>query len=433
MDQKQNIAPASGKLGVLLPGMGAVATTCIAGVELVRMGLAVPVGSITQLGRIRSGSSIKPVIKICELLPLASLSDLVFGGWDAFPDDCYTAALKAGVLEPAHLNMVSEVLRDIRPMTAVFDPNYVPGLSGVTHVKSAKSKADLACRLMEDIRRFQSDNRLSRVVMVWCGSTELFVQRVAVHNGIDEFEDGLRRNDPDIAPSMIYAYAALKCSVPFINATPNLSVDIPALLELAEADRIPIAGKDLKTGQSLIKTVLASGLKMRLLGIRGWFSTNILGNRDGEVLSHPMAFKTKELTKLSALQQILQPDVYPELYHDLHHMVRINYYPPRGDNKESWDSIDITGWLNYPMQIKVNFLCRDSILAAPLVLDLALFIDVAERAGLRGVQDWLSIYFKSPMCAPGIDQEDDLWVQLAKMESTLRLLSREEAEAETRA
>ena len=425
MDQKKNIAPASGKLGVLLPGMGAVATTCIAGVELVRRGLGVPVGSVTQLGRIRSGSSTKRVIKICDLLPLANLSDLVFGGWDIFPDDCYTAAIKAGVLEAAHLDMVSKVLRDIRPMTAVFDSTYVPELSGAPHVKSGKSKADLACQLVEDIKRFQSDNGLSRVVMIWCGSTELFAERVPIHQGIEEFEDGLRKNDPAIAPSMIYAYAALKCGVPFVNATPNLSVDIPALLELAEADGIPIAGKDLKTGQSLIKTVLASGLKMRLLGMRGWFSTNILGNRDGEVLSNPMAFKAKELTKLSALQQILQPDLYPELYHDLHHMVRINYYPPRGDNKESWDSIDITGWLNYPMQIKVNFLCRDSILAAPLVLDLALFIDLAQRAELKGVQDWLSIYFKSPMCAPGIEQENDLWVQLAKMESTIRLLSRD--------
>jgi myo-inositol-1-phosphate synthase len=426
MDQKKDIAPASGRLGVLLPGMGAVATTCIAGVELVRRGQGVPVGSITQLGRIRSKKcATQRVIKIHELVPLANLSDLVFGGWDVFPDDCYTAAFKAGVLDAAHLDSVKNFLQDIRPMSAVFDPIYVPGLHSGTNVKSAKSKAELAQRLMEDIERFRSENRVDRVVMIWCGSTEVFLERAPVHQEIQEFEDGLRKNDAAIAPSMIYAYAALKCGVPFVNGAPNLSVDIPALLELAQAKGIPIAGKDLKTGQSLIKTVLASGLKTRLLGMRGWFSTNILGNRDGEVLSDSMSFKAKEVSKLSALQQILQPDLYPELYHDLHHMVRINYYPPRGDHKESWDSIDITGWLNYPMQIKVNFLCRDSILAAPLVLDLALFIDLAHRAELKGVQDWLSLYFKSPMCAPGIDQENDLFIQLTRMESTLRLLSKE--------
>jgi myo-inositol-1-phosphate synthase len=310
-------------------------------------------------------------------------------------------------------------------MSAVFDPVYVPALHGGTNVKSAKNKADLAQCLMEDIERFRNDNRVDRLVMIWCGSTELFMERAPVHEELDKFEDGLRKNEPAIAPSMIYAYAALKCRVPFVNGTPNLSVDIPALAELALANGIPIAGKDFKTGQSLIKTALASGLKTRLLGMRGWFSTNILGNRDGEALRDPMSFKAKEVTKLSALQQILQPDLYPELYHDLHHMVRINYYPPRGDNKESWDSIDITGWLNYPMQIKVNFLCRDSILAAPLVLDLALFIDLAQRAGMQGIQDWLSLYFKSPMCAPGVAPQSDLFAQMMRLENTLRLLMNE--------
>lgn len=411
---------------MLLPGMGAVATTCIAGVELVRRGLGVPVGSVTQLGRIRLGNNTtQRVVKIRDFVPLASLSDLVFGGWDVFPDDCYVAALKAGALEKIHLDSVMNFLQEIRPMPAVFDPAYVPGLRAGANIKSTKSKFDLAQRLMEDIERFRSESRVDRVVMVWCGSTEIFMERAAVHQEIKEFEQGLRTNDPEIAPSMIYAYAALKCHVPFVNAAPNLSVDLPALVQLAETNGIPVAGKDLKTGQSLIKTVLASGIKTRLLGLTGWFSSNILGNRDGEVLNDPMSFKAKEVTKLAALQQILEPELYPELYHDLHHMVRINYYPPRGDNKESWDSIDITGWLNYPMQIKVNFLCRDSILAAPLVLDLALFIDLAQRAGMRGLQDWLSVYFKNPMCAPGCEPENDLFAQLMKLENRLRLLMNE--------
>jgi myo-inositol-1-phosphate synthase len=427
MKREKQIAPASGRLGVLLPGMGAVATTCIAGVELVRRGLAVPVGSTTQLGMIRLGKgAAQRVLKIRDFVPLASLSDLVFAGWDVFPDDCHTAALKARVLENAHLNLVKDFLQKIRPMPAVFDPAYVPRLRGGTNVKSAKSKLDLAQCLIEDIERFRSDSRVDRVVMIWCGSTEVFMERAEVHQGIEEFEAGLRTNDPAIAPSMIYAYAALKCHVPFVNGTANLSVDIPALVQLAEADGLPIAGKDLKTGQSLVKTVLAPGLKARLLGLRGWFSSNILGNRDGEVLDDPMSFKTKEVSKLSVLAQILQPELYPELYGDFHHMVRINYYPPRGDNKESWDNIDITGWLNYSMQIKVDFLCRDSILAAPLILDLALFIDLAHRAEMKGIQDWLSFYFKSPMCAPAVHPENDLFIQLARMESTLRFLMDQE-------
>ncbi len=385
-----------------------------------------PVGSMTQLGRIRLGNdTTQRVLKIRDFVPLASLSDLVFGGWDVFPDDCYAAALKAGALEKIHLDSVRNYLEEIRPMPAVFDPAYVPGLRAGANIKSAKSKFDLAQCLMEDIERFRSESRVDRVVMVWCGSTEIFMERTAVHQEIKEFEEGLRTNDPGIAPSMIYAYAALKCHIPFVNGAPNLSVDLPALVQLAETNGVPVAGKDLKTGQSLIKTVLASGIKTRLLGLRGWFSSNILGNRDGEVLNDPMSFKAKEVTKLAALQQILEPELYPELYHDLHHMVRINYYPPRGDNKESWDSIDITGWLNYPMQIKVNFLCRDSILAAPLVLDLALYIDLAQRAGMQGIQDWLSVYFKSPMCAPDFEPENDLFAQLMRLENRLRLLMNE--------
>jgi len=427
MKREKEIAPALGRLGVLLPGMGAVATTCIAGVELVRRGLGVPVGSTTQLGTIRLGKgAAQRVLKIRDFVPLASLSDLVFAGWDVFPDDCYTAALKARVLENAHLDLVKDFLQKIRPMPAVFDPAYVPRLHGGTNIKSAKSKMDLAQRLIEDIEHFRSDSRVDRVVMIWCGSTEVFMERAEAHQGIEEFEAGLRTNDPAIAPSMIYAYAALQCHVPFVNATPNLSVDIPALVQLSEANGVPVAGKDLKTGQSVIKTVLAPGLKARLLGLRGWFSSNILGNRDGEVLEDQMSFKTKEASKLSALKQILQPELYPELYGEVHHTVRINYYPPRGDSKESWDNIDITGWLNYSMQIKVNFLCRDSILAAPLVLDLALFIDLAHRAEMKGIQDWLSFYFKSPMCDPAVDQENDLFFQLARMKSTLRFLMNEQ-------
>jgi len=412
---------------VLLPGMGAVATTFIAGVELVRRGLGVPVGSTAELGTIRLGkAAAQRVVRIRDLVPLASLSDLVFGGWDVFPDDCYTAALKARVLEHAHLESVKDFLQEIRPMPAVFDPAYVPRLRGGTNIKSAKSKMDLAQSLMDDIERFRSESRIDRAVMIWCGSTEIFMERAEVHQGIDVFEAGLRTSDPAIASSMIYAYAALKCHVPFVNATANLCVDIPALVQLAEANRIPVAGKDLKTGQTLIKTVLAPALKARLLGLRGWFSSNILGNRDGEVLDDPMSFKTKEVSKLSALEHILQPELYPELYGDFHHTVRIDYYPPRGDNKESWDNIDITGWLNYAMQIKIDFLGRDSILAAPLVLDLALFIDLAQRAEMKGIQDWLSYYFKCPMSAPTFEPENDLFLQLAKLKSTLRVLMNEE-------
>jgi myo-inositol-1-phosphate synthase len=421
--REKAVSPPLGKLGVLLPGMGAVATTFIAGVELVRRGLGVPVGSTTQLGTINlEEGQIQGVSKIRDVVPLAALSDLEFGGWDIFPDDCHTAALKAQVLEKEHLDVVRAFLQKIRPMPAVFDPFYVPALPGSTNVKHAKTKMDLAQQLVEDIYRFRDNNDIERVVMIFCGSTEISINKVPVHLEIKNFEDGLRANDPAIAPSMIYAYAALKCDAPFVNATCNRSVDIPALLQLAEERGIPIAGSDLKTGQTFIKTVLAPALKARLLGLRGWFSSNLLGNRDGEVLDNPLSFKAKEASKLSVLSQVLQPELYPELYGEYHHSVRINYYPPRGDNKESWDNIDIMGWLNYPMQLKVNFLCRDSILAAPLVLDLALFIDLAQRAGLGGIQEWLSFYFKNPLAAPNCSPENDAFVQLASLKNELRLM-----------
>jgi myo-inositol-1-phosphate synthase len=429
MKRGKKIPAGSGKLGVLLPGMGAVATTCIAGVELVRRGLGVPVGSITQLGTIRSGKgAAQRVSKIRDVVPLARLSDLVFGGWDVFPDDCYEATLKSRVLEDAHRESVKGFLQKIRPMSAVFDPAYVPTLRGGTNIKSAASKMDLAQSLIEDIERFGAESGVERLVMVWCGSTEIWIERARTHQGIEEFETGLRTNDPAIAPSMVYAYAALKCHVPFVNATPNLCIEIPALLQLAEANEVPVAGKDLKTGQTLIKTVLAPGLTARLLGLRGWFSTNMLGNRDGEVLNDPRTFKTKELAKLSVLEHIVEPELYPELYSDFHHAVRINYYPPRGDNKESWDSIDLTGWLNYPMQIKINFQCRDSILAAPLVLDLLLLIDLAHRAEMKGNQDWLSFYFKDPTSSPAAYPENNLFTQQVKMNEMLKLLMTEEGD-----
>jgi len=420
MKHGKEIGSSSGKLGVLLPGLGAVATTFIAGVDLIRRGFSVPIGSTTQLGKIRFREGAEDrTLRIRDFVPLSRLSDLVFAGWDVFPDDCYDAARKAAVLEEAHLNQVKEFLQSIRPMPAVFDPDYVPRLRGGTNIKQAQTKMDLAERLVEDIQEFCVDNSVERAVMVWCASTEVFVDQAAAHMDLDGFEIGLQNNDAAITPSMIYAYAALKCNVPFVNATPNLTIDVPALQQLARANCVPIAGRDLKTGQSLVKTVLAPGLKARLLGVSGWFSTNILGNRDGEVLEDPMSFKTKEVSKLSVLEKILDANIYPELYSSIEHIVRINYYGPRGDNKESWDNIDIMGWLNYPMQIKINFLCRDAILAAPLVLDLALLMDLAQRAEMKGPQDWLSFYFKTPMCATAGDRENDLFAQMAKMEGSL--------------
>ena len=415
-----------GKLGVLLPGMGAVATTFIAGVEAVRRKLGLPIGSLTQMGTIRLGKRTeKRVPTIQQFVPLASLDDLVFGGWDIRDENCYETACHGGVLERHLLEQVRGFLEGLRPMPAVFDQNYVRRLNG-THVKQGQTKWELAQMLQEDIENFRTRTGVSRTVMVWCGSTEIFLKPQEVHQNLENFEGGLKENHPAIAPSMIYAYAALKMGVPFANGAPNLTVDIPALVELAKQNSLPIAGKDFKTGQTLMKTIIAPGLKARLIGLSGWFSTNILGNRDGEVLDDPESFKTKEESKLSVLEHILQPSLYPDLYKDFTHLVRINYYPPRGDNKEGWDNIDIFGWLGYPMQIKIDFLCRDSILAAPIVLDLVLFMDLAQRAGMRGIQEWLSFYFKSPMCAPAVYPEHDLFIQLMKLKNTLRYLRGEE-------
>jgi len=414
------IAPAKGKLGILIPGMGAVATTFMAGVEAVRKGHGEPIGSLTQLATVRLGNRTDnrtPLIK--DFVPLAKLNQLVFGGWDIFEDDAYAAAQHASVLDARLLEKVKPALKKIRPMKAVFDANYVKRIHG-PNVKTKGSHAAKAEALMDDIKTFKKTNGCDRLVMIWCGSTEVFHQPAAVHQTMASFEKGLAKNDPEIAPSQIYAYAALKSGVPFANGAPNLTHDIPALLNLARDRHLPVCGKDFKTGQTYMKTLLAPGLKARMLGCRGWFSTNILGNRDGEVLEDPGSFKSKEETKLSVLDQILQPQLYPQLYKDLYHAVKINYYPPRGDEKEGWDNIDIFGWLGYPMQIKIDFLCRDSILAAPIVLDLVLFLDLAQRAGLRGIQEWLSFYFKAPMTAPGLYPEHDIFIQLMKLKNTLR-------------
>jgi len=420
------IAPAKGKLGILLVGLGAVSTTVIAGVHAIRKKLAPPVGSLTEMGTIRLGKRTdgrSPRIR--EFVDLAVLDDIVFGGWDIFQEDCYAAARTAGVLEPSLLDQVRPELEAVKPMPAVFDQHYVKRLDG-PNVKKGTSKKELAEQVIADIRRFKKDNNCDRLVMVWCGSTEIYMTETAVHQSIESLEKGLELNDPSIPPSMIYAYAAIKEGIPYANGAPNLSADIPALMELAAQTKAPIAGKDLKTGQTLIKTIIAPGLKARLLGVNGWYSTNILGNRDGEVLDDPESFKAKEETKKSVLDYIFQPALYPGLYDKVHHVVRINYYPPRGDNKEGWDNIDIFGWLGYPMQLKINFLCRDSILAAPIVLDTAIFLDLAKRAGMAGIQEWLSFYFKSPMHAPGLYPEHDLFIQLIKLKNTLRYLKGEE-------
>ena len=426
MKNPVEIAPAQGKLGVLLVGLGAVSTTFIAGVLAIRRGLAAPIGSLTQMGAIRLGQRTEgrsPRIK--DFVPLALLDDLVFGAWDIFEENCYEAARTAGVLERPALEQIRPELEAIRPWPAVFDQRYVKRLEG-RNVKQAANKRELAEQVRADIRRFKESHHLARLVMIWCGSTEVFMTESAVHASLPLFEQALQSNDPLIPSSMVYAYAALKEGIPFGNAAPNLTVDIPALLDLASQTRTAVAGKDLKTGQTLIKTIVAPGLKARLIGVSGWYSTNILGNRDGEVLDDPESFKTKEESKKSVLDYMLQPDLYPELYSNLYHLVRINYYPPRGDNKEGWDNIDLVGWLGYPMQLKINFLCRDSILAAPIVLDLVLFLDLAKRAGLGGIQEWLSFYFKSPMHAAGLYPEHDLFIQLMKLKNTLRYLRGEE-------
>ena len=422
----QKIDEPKGKLGVLLPGMGAVATTFIAGVEAVKKDDARPFGSLTQMGTIRLGKRTeKRVPLIRDFVPLANLNDLVFGGWDIHGETCYETAIRSGVLGPEILGKVQPQLESLKPWKAVFDKKYVSRLKG-NQVKKGKNKYELALQLIEDIRDFKRQNKVDRLVMLWCGSTERYLQPGDVHSSLSRFEKGLKSSAPEIAPSMVYAYAALSMGIPFANGAPNLTVDVPAMVELAHQNKVPICGKDFKTGQTFMKTLIAPGLKSRLLGLSGWFSTNILGNRDGEVLDEPMNFKTKEESKLSVLEHILQPELYPELYGHFDHMVRINYYPPRGDNKEGWDNIDIFGWLGYPMQIKVNFLCRDSILAAPLCLDLVLFMDLAQRATMHGIQEWLSFYFKSPQCAPQLYPEHDLFIQLMKLKNTLRYLRGED-------
>ncbi|CAN5711715.1 inositol-3-phosphate synthase [soil metagenome] len=415
-----HVKKAEGKLGILIPGLGAVATTMIAGVESIKKGYAQPIGALTQMGRLRLGKRTEnryPLIK--DFVSLASLDNIVFGGWDVYSDNVYEAAMNAKVLEPALLNSIKDELQALKPMKAVFDRDYVKNLDG-TYIKEAATKFDLTKAVMDDIENFQEANDCARVVIVWCGSTEKYIECSDVHESLEAFEEGLHNNDTRISPSMIYAYAALKLGVPFANGAPNLTIDIPALTELARLTGTPIAGKDFKTGQTLMKTIVAPGLQARALGVRGWFSTNILGNRDGLVLDDPDNFKTKEVSKLSVLEEILQPDINPELYGELYHKVRINYYPPHGDNKESWDNIDIFGWLGYSMQIKINFLCRDSILAAPIVLDLALFMDLAKRAEMSGIQEWLSFYFKSPQTLPGLAPMHDIFKQLIKLQNTLR-------------
>ncbi|MGK7312156.1 MAG: inositol-3-phosphate synthase [Candidatus Longimicrobiales bacterium M2_2A_002] len=414
-----DIRPPDGKLGVLLPGLGAVATTFIAGVESVRRGLAEPIGSVSQMQTIRLGKRTEertPLIK--DFVPLASLDQLVFGAWDPIPDNAYESASTSAVLSEKDIDSVGDFLRSVSPMPAVFHTDYVKRLDG-PNVKSG-NKMEQGEQLREDIRTFREEHGCDRLVMIWCGSTEVFLEPGPAHQSLESFEQAMRDDDRSIAPSMIYAWAALKEGVPYANGAPNLSVDIPALRELAEETGVPVAGKDFKTGQTLIKTIIAPGLKARMIGLRGWFSTNILGNRDGEVLDDPESFKTKEESKLSVLEHILQPELYPKMYGDIYHKVRINYYPPRGDNKEGWDNLDIYGWMGYPMQIKIDFLCRDSILAAPIVLDLALFMDLAHRAGLGGIQEWLSFYFKSPMTLPRLYPEHDLFIQHMKLKNTIR-------------
>jgi myo-inositol-1-phosphate synthase len=428
MQMHSQIRNPEGRLGVLLVGLGAVSTTLIAGVEAVKKGIAKPIGSLTQMQRIRLGKRAdgrSPLIN--EFVPLAKMEDIVWGAWDPIPDDAYEAAKKANVLNKEHIESVRTELESVRPMEAVFYQEYVKNISG-SNIKQTRSKFEAAEALIQDIQRFKKENGCDRAVMIWCASTERYLEQTAAHKTVESFEAAMKENSPDVSPSMIYAYAAIKSRVPFVNGAPGLSADIPALMQLADRCGVPIAGKDFKTGQTLVKTTIAPMLKMKMLGLDGWFSTNILGNRDGEVLDDPASFKTKQVSKLSVLETILQPQMYPELYSDIDHHVHINYYRPRGDNKEGWDNIDLFGWLGYPMQIKINFLCRDSILAAPLVLDLALFMDLAQRAGRKGVQEWLSFYFKSPMIpqVPGMYPEHDIFIQHRMLKNELRRMMGEE-------
>jgi len=423
---KRNIEKPEGKLGILLPGIGAVATTLITGVLATKKGIGQPIGSLTQMGTIRLGKRTEnrnPLIK--SFVPLTDLNDIVFGGWDLFEDNAYEAAIKAGVLDIHLIEKFKEELSAIKPMKAVFDPTYIRNLAAV-YIKKAPTKMDYALLLIKDIEQFKKENNCNRLVMVWCASTEVYIKESAVHQTIEELEKGLKNNDPAIPPSMIYAYAAIKAGVPFVNGSPGLTCDVPAIVDLANKHNVPIAGKDYKSGQTFMKTMLAPGLRARLLGVDGWFSTNILGNRDGEVLNDPDNFKSKEVSKSGVIEDILDAKLYPELYKNIFHKVRIEYYPPRGDFKESWDNLDIFGWLGYKMQIKINFSCRDSILAAPLALDLALFIDLANRAGMKGIQEWLSFYCKTPQTADGLPPQNDVFKQLEKLENTLRYLMGED-------
>ncbi|MBN2493606.1 MAG: inositol-3-phosphate synthase [Deltaproteobacteria bacterium] len=426
-EKKIEIAPPA-KLGILTVGLGAVSTTLIAGVEAIRRGICKPIGSVTQMATIRLGKRTEernPLIK--DFVPLSPLEDVRFGGWDVFHDDGYKAAENAQVLGKEHLDELRPYMERIKPMAAVFDPRYVKKLKGeTTNVKQGKSLMDKADALMADMDAFADREKCDRLVVVWCASTEAFLEQKPVHKSLADFEKGLKDSSPEIAPSMVYAYAAIKKGIPYANGAPGLNCEIPALQELADKTGAPISGKDFKTGQTLMKTIIAPGLKARMLGLGGWFSTNILGNRDGEVLDDPESFKTKEVSKLGVLDYILQPEVYPELYKNLYHKVRINYYPPRGDAKEGWDNLDIFGWMGYPMQIKIDFLCRDSILAAPVALDLALFMDLAARAGLKGIQEWLSFYYKSPIVREGLYPEHDLFIQQTKLKNTLRYLMGED-------
>src|ERR1700746_543672 len=418
-----------GKLGVMIPGMGAVATTFVAGVEAIRKGISKPIGSVTPMGTIRLGKRTdgrSPKIK--EFMPLAGLDDLVFTGWDIFEDNMFDAATNAGVIDRYLLEQIKPFLQSIKPRKAVVDHNYVKKIDG-PNVKKGKTKMELAEQVRDDIREFKRSSGANRLITIWCGSTETFIEPTAAHQSVKAFETALAQNDENIAPSMVYAYASLMEGVPFANGAPNLTVDIPVMHQLSRRHEAPICGKDFKTGQTLMKTILAPGFKARLLGVSGGDPTNTLGHRDGEGLDDPGSFKTKEESKLGVLDHILQPELYPDLYKDIFHKVRINYYPPRGDNKEGWDNIDIFGWLGYPMQIKVDFLCRDSILAAPIVLDLVLFLDLAQRTSeLKGIgiQEWLSFYFKSPMTAPGLYPEHDLFIQAMKLKNTLRHLRGDE-------
>jgi len=423
---KIKIEPAKGKLGVLVPGLGAVSTTFMAGVMLARKKKLLPIGSLTQMQTIRLGKRDEaraPLIK--DFVPLANLSDLEFAAWDIFPDNAYDAAIKAAVLTPEHLNIVKDELEKIKPMKAVFDRKFIKNIEG-PNVKTGKSKLELANQVRQDIQGFKKEKSLSRMVMIWCASTESYMEKQPVHESIEAFEKGLAASDPSISPSMIYAYASIMEGVPYINGSPQLTVDVPALSQLARKKGLPIAGKDFKTGQTLVKTAIAPMFKARMLGVRGWFSTNILGNRDGLVLDDPGSFKSKEVSKKSSLEYIFQPELYPELYKGMYHKVRIEYYPPKNDDKEGWDNIDIFGWMGYPMQIKINFLCKDSILAAPIVLDLVLFMDLAKRAGMKGMQEWLSFYFKAPMHAESVHPEHDLFIQHMKLKNTLRYLMGED-------